>query len=110
LCPPIRWWDIPQRCISIGIGLRHCLIAALDPHKAQFKPMTALISIADLLAKAKQLSYGGDKLSFVLADQPGWEVLVENHYPMDDLDLERITFEMDTLAETVRDYIKSVSE
>jgi len=80
------------------------------PEQSQFKPMTALISIADLLAKAKQLSYGGDKLSFVLADQAGWQVLIEHRYPMDELDLERITFEMDSLAETVRDYIKSVSE
>jgi putative nucleotidyltransferase with HDIG domain len=96
-------WNLPEYLTDI-IRWHHA------PDKAQFKPMTALISIADLLAKAKQLSYGGDKLSFVLADQPGWKTLIENRYPMDELDLERITFEMDTLAETVRDYIKSVTE
>ncbi len=96
-------WNLPDYLRDI-IRWHHA------PEKSQFKPMTALISIADLLAKAKQLSYGGDKLSFVLADQAGWQVLLENHYPMDELDLERITFEMDSLADTVREYIKSVSE
>lgn len=96
-------WNLPDYLADI-ICWHHA------PGQAQFQPMTALISIADLLTKAKQLSYGGDRMSFVLADQEGWRILIEHHYPMDDLDIERITFEMDDLGDKVRDYIRSVNE
>lgn len=96
-------WNLPSFLVDV-ISWHH------DPNQAEFKDLSALISIADLLAKAKELSYGGDKMSFVLSDQPGWDVLSQHGYDMDSLDLERITFEMDDLGERVRDYIKSVMD
>lgn len=96
-------WKLPDYLTDI-IHWHHA------PARSQFKPLTALISLVDLLAKAKQLSYGGDRLSFVLSDQEGWRILIEHGYPLDDLDIERITFEMDDLSDKVRDYVSSVAE
>jgi putative nucleotidyltransferase with HDIG domain len=96
-------WNLPDYLIDI-IRWHHA------PQHAQHQVITALISIADLLAKAKELSYGGDRMSFILSDQEGWKILNDKGYPMDDLDLERITFEMDDLSDKVREYITTVTD
>jgi len=80
------------------------------PSKASFPDITSLISIANQLAKAKELSCGGDSMSFILSDEDSWNILKERGYPVDDLDLERITFEMDALGDEVTHYISTVSD
>ncbi len=72
--------------------------------------MAALISMANFLAKASQLSCGGDRMSFILTDQDAWKVLKERGYDVDALDIERITFEMETIGDQVKSYIDTVME
>lgn len=80
-----------------------------QPSQASSREMAALISMANLLAKAAQLSCG-DMMSFVLADQEAWKVLKERGLPVDELDIERITFEMESIGDQVRSYISTVME
>lgn len=80
-----------------------------QPSQASSREMAALISMANLLAKAAQLSCG-DRMSFVLADQEAWKVLKERGLPVDELDIERITFEMESIGDQVKNYISTVME
>ncbi len=79
-----------------------------NPADAQIKDITALISIANLLAKAREISCGGDTLSFVLKDQGAWLILKKLGHPMDALDIERITFEIEDIGQEVHKYISTV--
>jgi putative nucleotidyltransferase with HDIG domain len=95
-------WNLPPYLADINLHHHH-------PGKAQFKDITALVSVADLLAKAKDLSCFGEAAPFVLKDQEAWGTLKKLGYPMDDLDVERITFEIEDIGEEVKDYISTVS-
>ena len=81
-----------------------------QPSQATYRDMASLISIADLLAKAKQMSCGGDRMSFILSDQEAWQVLKERGFAVEALDIERITFEMETIGNQVKNYIDTVME
>ncbi len=81
-----------------------------QPSQATHRDMAALISIANLLAKAKELSCGGDRMSFILSDEEAWKVLRDRGYAVDDLDIERITFEMETIGDQVKNYIDTVMD
>ncbi|HOO46665.1 MAG TPA: HDOD domain-containing protein [Deltaproteobacteria bacterium] len=96
-------WGLPEYIADVN--LHHH-----NPDESKFKDITALISISDLLAKAKEFSFGGDRLSFVLSDQPAWHILKQMGYPVHLLDLERFTFEIEDIGEEVNRYITAVSE
>ncbi|MBN2299328.1 MAG: HDOD domain-containing protein [Deltaproteobacteria bacterium] len=96
-------WDLPGYIADVNL-YHH------QPIDAKFKDITALISISDLLAKAKEFSFGGDRLSFVLSDQQAWHILKQMGYPVHILDLERFTFEIEDIGEEVNRYISTVSE
>ncbi len=81
-----------------------------NPGQAQHKDITSLVCIANLLAKAREIACGGDKVSFVLKDQEAWGILRKLGYPMDTLDIERITFEMEDIGKEVQSYISTVTE
>ena len=81
-----------------------------QPFEAQYKDITALISISDLLAKSKEFSCGGDRLSFVLTDQQAWHILKQMGYPVHMLDIERFTFEIEDIGDEVNRYISALSE
>ncbi len=96
-------WGLPPYIADINL-YHH------QPGNAKFKDITSLISIANLLAKAKELSCGGDSVSFVLKDQEAWHILRKMGYSMDVLDIERITFEIEDIGEEVKTYLSAVSE
>ena len=81
-----------------------------QPSQATHRDMAALISISNLLAKAKELSCGGDRMSFILSDEEAWKVLRDRGYAVDELDIERITFEMETIGDQVKSYINTVMD
>jgi putative nucleotidyltransferase with HDIG domain len=81
-----------------------------QPSQATHRDMVALISMSNLLAKAKELSCGGDRMSFILTDEEAWNVLKERGYAVDDLDIERITFEMESIGDQVKSYINTVMD
>ncbi|MEA2102576.1 MAG: HDOD domain-containing protein [Thermodesulfobacteriota bacterium] len=96
-------WNLPSFLQDI-IRFHH------DPDRAEHTDLVSLISISNLLAKAKQFACGGDHISIILADQPAWRLMREHGYPMEDLDMERITFEMDDLGAQIKEYISSLSD
>jgi putative nucleotidyltransferase with HDIG domain len=94
-------WKLPPSLADI-------ILHHHNPADAQFKDITSLISIANLLAKAREISCGGDTMSFVLKDQGAWLILKKLGHPMDALDIERITFEMEDIGQEVQKYISTV--
>lgn len=91
-------WQLPDY-VADAILWHH------QPSKARYPELTALISISNLLAKATQLSCGGDSMSFVLADQEGWQILRSRGYPLENIDIERLTFELTDSSGEIRDYV-----
>ncbi|HPW68054.1 MAG: HDOD domain-containing protein [Desulfomonilia bacterium] len=96
-------WGLPPYIADICLHHHH-------PQDARFKDITSVVSIADLLAKAKELSCGGDTMSFILKDQQGWHILKKMGHPMDSIDLERITFEIEDIGEEVKEFISAISD
>lgn len=96
-------WNLPGYIADINLHHHH-------PDQAQYKDINSLICISDLLAKAKEFSCGGDRMSFVLSDQSAWHILKQQGHPVHLLDLERITFEIENIGEEVAQYISTVSE
>ena len=82
----------------------------LDDAVAYHRSMPPMKNTGRLLAKAKELSCGGDTMSFILKDQQGWYILKKMGYPVDSIDIERVTFEMEDLSKDVKDYISTVSD
>lgn len=99
----VQKWNLPEYLADV-ILYHH------QPSRATHQAMAALVSVADLLAKAVTLPCGGDRMSFILSDQESWHVLKDRGYAVDDLDMERITFEMESIGEQVRSYISTVME
>ena len=96
-------WGLPPYIADIILNHHH-------PQDARFKDITSVVSIANLLAKASELSCGGDSMSFVLKDQQGWQILKKMGHPMDSIDLERFSFEIGDIGEEVKEYISTVSD
>ncbi len=95
-------WGLPQYLGDIILN-HHW------PDKARFKDMVAIVSIANLLAKAGKYAYGGEKSSFILSDQSGWQVLDNMGYTVGAVDMERFTMSMDNVGKEVDSYITTVS-
>ncbi len=96
-------WHLPAYIADI-IQWHH------DPAQAKFKELTSLVSLANLLAKGAEMSFGGDIFSFVLDEQPAWRILRDKGYPMDDIDIARLTFEISDVEHEVSKYISSFTD
>ncbi|MBN2298005.1 MAG: HDOD domain-containing protein [Deltaproteobacteria bacterium] len=96
-------WNLPGYITDITLHHHH-------PDQAQYKDINSLVCISDLLAKAKEFSCGGDRMSFVLSDQSAWHIMKQMGHPVHLLDLERMTFEIENIGEEVSEYISTISE
>ena len=96
-------WNLPS-------NLADAILWHHQPSQASSREIAALTSMANFLAKASKLSCGGDRMPFVLTDQDAWKVLKERGFQVDSLDVERITFEMETIGDQVKNYINTVME
>ncbi|OPZ60172.1 MAG: hypothetical protein BWY87_00608 [Deltaproteobacteria bacterium ADurb.Bin510] len=94
-------WRLPTYLKDV-IGFHH------NPARATAKEATAVVSIANLLAQGLELGCGGASPSFVLSEQEGWQLLKELGHPMDDIDIERLTFELGDMRQEVASYIGSL--
>ena len=95
-------WRLPAYLKDV-IGFHH------NPAQATAKEATAVVSLANLLAQGLELNCGGSLPSFVLEEQEGWLVLKQLGHPMDDIDIERLTFELSDMRQEVASYIGSFS-
>jgi HD-like signal output (HDOD) protein len=96
-----RWlaerWSFPAS-IQVALGWHHRVAEAPDHHL-----LAAVVHLADLFAKVKQIGFGGDFVAVCLADDPAWEVVGAGQA---DLDLERFTFQLDREVEAARQLLR----
>ena len=96
-------WGLPPYIIDVALYHHH-------PEQAQFKDICSVVSIADLLAKAREISSDADTLPFVLKDQQGWHILRKMGHRMDLVDIERLTFEIEDIGREVKEYLSAVMD
>jgi putative nucleotidyltransferase with HDIG domain len=94
-----RKWDFPDRLVE-AIALHH------EPGAAQLdRVLTALVYLANLFCKAKDVAFisSMDSISFV--DEPAWKILMDIIPDIAYIDLERLTIELDTEIERAEEFI-----
>jgi len=91
-------WSFPAS-IQTAIGWHH-RVAETPDHQL----LTAVIHLADLFAKLKQIGFGGDFVAVCLEDDPAWAVVGGGRA---DLDLERFTFQLDREVEAARQLLRT---
>lgn len=99
-----RWvaesWNLPPD-LTEAIEWHH------QPLRAQRNPvLVALVHVGDLLAKAKDIGFSGDRSMISLTDDEGWKILEREQPRIGDLDLVRMTHELDTDIERAREFMK----
>ena len=57
--------------------------------------MPAVVGLSDLMCHAKGIGHAGEACVSVLAETQAWEILTRKRPELADMDLERLTFEMD---------------
>lgn len=72
--------------------------------------MASLVHLADLLAKAKCIGFGGDVTAVCVADSPAWNILVKGRPKLAALDLERLTFCLDREVDAARELIRTAGD
>lgn len=93
-------WNLPPSLMAV-IRYHHEPAAAPGA-----PPLVALIHFADLLCKAKGIGFDGDICGVALQDDEAWAALRRIRPVAEDLDLERLTFELDDEIERSREFIQ----
>ncbi len=89
-------WGFPE-------ALRAAIRDHHDPGRAGgHQTLAALVHLADLFAKAKQIGFGGDRVAVCFTDDPAWRLLEAARPELKDLDLARFTLELDQEVEMAR--------
>lgn len=89
-------WSFPDS-IQTALGWHHRVDEVRD-HRL----LTAVIHLADLFTKIKQIGFGGDFVAVCLADDPAWAVVGETRADLAGLDVERFTFQLDREVDAAR--------
>ncbi|GAB4263546.1 MAG: HDOD domain-containing protein [Deferrisomatales bacterium] len=93
-------WHFPAG-MREAIGFHH------QPRRAEEgELLAAVVHLSDLLAKAKCMGYGGD-LADTLADDPAWATVAQVRPELQNLDVERFTFNLDREVEAAQDLIRA---
>ncbi len=89
-------WSFPEP-LRDGLAWHHHPAQAGD-HRV----LAAVIQVADALAKAKCIGFGGDQMAVCLGDTEGWGVLAEERPELAEVDLARFTFQLDEKVDAAR--------
>ena len=104
LCLAQKWNFPPEYCEVI-----HCHHSPLEAKVD--RPLTAIVSLADLFCSVRQLNYAGrDWVTFDLSDQAAWEILREMTPNLSEFDVERFCYELDDRIPEINDLVKSIFE
>ncbi len=98
-----KQWNLPSY-------LEDIILWHHNPGMSKNQDLAAIVSIANLLAKGAEMGCGGDQVPFVLEEQEGWQILQKHGYPLDDIDIARLTFELSDMQQEVANYINSFNE
>lgn len=84
-------WRLPPHCCDV-IRFHHDVSSA---PAGGHTPYIALVSLADLLCRVRDMGYGYPEfLRVEFAAHPGWELLTSQYKELEKLDLVRFTFEV----------------
>ncbi len=93
-------WNLP-------ISIQEAISCHHTPHEAQRSPLAvAIVRIADLFCKAKDIGYGGDRKGFIFTEDPAWSLLLKIKPELEYLDIEKFTYELDDEIDRVKEFIK----
>jgi putative nucleotidyltransferase with HDIG domain len=96
-------WDLSQDLIEV-IAHHH---AVEQSEKSQ--PLVALVHLSDLLCRMRGLGYGYYERQCVdLISDPAWSVLLKAQPELQDVDLERFTFELDEAVAEIHELVSAV--
>ena len=83
-------WNLPPNLVE-AIRFHH------EPEKAQeSKILVAVISLANLFCKIEGVNFGSLLTETTLETSEPWKIIVEERPQLNDIDLERFTFELET--------------
>jgi len=91
-------------------GLPDALVEAIAYHHAPTcarmdRPLTAVVHLSDLFCRAKGIGFSGEMEGFSIVDDEAWKLLAEDHPELEDMDIERFTFELDEEIEKAREFV-----
>lgn len=80
-------------------------------HAQEHRCLVAIVSLADILCRMRNLGYGFAEIGFVdLASEPAWAVAAEELPRMRDFDLARFTLELDAFITQVEQAVTALFE
>ncbi len=83
-------WNLPQKLVE-SIRYHH------EPSKAEHgKTLVAVVSLADMLSRCEGVKFGGFFSETALEKSEPWQILLKERPQLNDIDLERFTFELET--------------
>ena len=98
-----RKWQFPEH-IQAAILNHH------DCKKSSDALFTAILEFADMITKSRLFAvYGDQHVDFVINDHPAWHIICQE-LESEDVDMERLLFEMDDEIDRARDLVKQARE
>ncbi len=92
-------WKLPLSLVE-AITYHH------EPQKAALNPtLTSLVRLSDLFCKAKGIGFSGDAQGVSISDRIAWKTLKAAKPQLEELDMERFVFDLDTEIERAREYL-----
>jgi HD-like signal output (HDOD) protein len=94
-------WNFPAT-VGSAIAWHH------DPERAaEHQLLAAVVHLGDLLAKAKNIGFGGGFPAICVQDDPAWVIVTETRKELAGLDVERFTFQLDREVEAARELLRT---
>lgn len=73
------------------------------------RPLVALVHLSDLLCRVRGMGYGYYESRRVdLADDPAWNILLQEHQELEGVDLVRFTFELDEAVSEIFELVSMI--
>jgi HD-like signal output (HDOD) protein len=94
-------WSFPP-AIRAAIAWHH------NPEEAgDGRLLAAAVHLGDLLAKAKNIGFGGGFVSFCLEEDPAWGLVADAREGLRDMDVEQFTFRLDREVDAARELLRT---
>ncbi len=92
-------WNLPPSVVDV-IHNHH------QPINAEASPfVVAVVRIADLFCKAKDIGFGGDRKPFVMEEDLSWQIIQKTKPELKNLDIEKLTYELDDEIDKVKEFV-----
>jgi len=96
-------WKLPLSLVE-AITFHH------QPQEAVLNPtLTSLVRLSDLFCKAKGIGFSGDTQGISISDRVAWKTLKAAKPQLEDLDMERFVFDLDTEIEKAKEFLRIFS-